>query len=127
MKNPVGKTILVIEDNEVIIELMERNLGRAGYRVVGCSNSRDYRDYCLRDKPDLIILDILMPVKSGWEILEELKRDEETKSIPVIISSVKSRQEDVNLGLQMGAVDFISKPYVFVDLLEKIAKHIGKS
>ncbi len=124
MKSQEQKTIMVIEDNAVIIELMDRNLGRAGYKVVGCNNAREFKEICASQKPDLIILDILMPDKSGWEVLEELKLDEATRSIPVIISSVKGSQEDVEKGLKMGAVDYISKPFVFADLLDKVKKHM---
>ncbi len=124
MKGQEQKTIMVIEDNAVIIELMERNLGRAGYKVIGCNNAVEFKELCASHKPDLIILDILMPDKSGWEVLEELKLDEATRSIPVIISSVKGSQEDVDKGLKMGAVDYISKPFVFADLLDKVRKHL---
>ncbi len=128
MKEPAGgKSVLAIEDNEVIIELMERSLGRAGYRLVGCADSSAYREVCLEVRPDLIILDILMPGKDGWEILRELKLDEELREIPVIISSVKGRPEDVERAMREGAADFIAKPYVFSDLLEMIARVLGGS
>lgn len=125
MKKDSDKTILVVEDNKVIIELMERTLGRAGYRVIGCTDSRSYRKACLAERPGLIILDILMPGKTGWEVLEELKMDPDLADIPVIISSVQSHQEDVDRSVKMGAVAFISKPYVFADLLEVIRQHLG--
>jgi len=121
-----SKVILAIEDNQVIIELMERSLGRAGYRLVGCTDSSAYRKACLDEKPDLIILDILMPGKDGWEILEELKSDPALRGIPVIVSSVKGRPEDVERAMRGGAADFIAKPYVFSDLLEMISGVLGR-
>ena len=125
MNKDGDRIVLVVEDNNVIIELMERTLGRAGYRVVGCADSTAYREACLSERPDLIILDILMPRKTGWEILEELKQDPELEDIPVIISSVKSRQEDIDRSREMGAAAFIAKPYVFGDLLEVIRQQVG--
>lgn len=124
MKKEGNRTILVVEDNSVIIELMERTLGRAGYRVIGCADSLKYREACLSEHPGLIILDILMPGKTGWEILGELKQDPELADIPVIVSSVKAQHEDVERGSQMGAVAFIAKPYVFGDLLEMIKEYM---
>ncbi len=123
---PEGKVILAIEDNEVIIELMRRSLGRAGYRLVGCTDSSAYRKACLECPPDLIILDILMPEKSGWEVLRELKADPALGPIPVIVSSVKGRPEDVERAFSEGAADFIAKPYVFADLLHKISRVLGE-
>lgn len=125
MDQPGAHTILVVDDNDVIIELIERMLGRAGYRVAGCTDSNGYREACLAEKPSLIILDIFMPGKTGWEILQELKEDPELADIPVIISSVKGRPEDIERSSSMGAVDFIAKPYVLGDLLEIIQRHVG--
>lgn len=125
MKKDGDKTILVVEDNNVIIELMDRTLGRAGYRVIGCTDSLSYRQALLDERPGLIILDILMPGKTGWEILEELKQDPDFADIPVIISSVQSHQEDIDRSVNMGAAAFISKPYVFADLLEVIKQLLG--
>ncbi len=125
MKKDGDKTILVVEDNNVIIELMDRTLGRAGYRVIGCTDSLSYHQALLDERPGLIILDILMPGKTGWEILEELKQDPDFADIPVIISSVQSHQEDIDRSVNMGAAAFISKPYVFADLLEVIKQLLG--
>ena len=127
MKKERDRTILVVEDNSVIIELMERTLGRAGFRVVGCTNSLKYREACLDANPGLIILDILMPGKTGWEILGELKQDPELADIPVVVSSVKSQHEDVERSEVMGAVAFIAKPYVFGDLLKIIEEHLPQA
>jgi DNA-binding response OmpR family regulator len=118
--------ILIVDDNPVIVELLERKLGREGYDVVGCTESDQAMDKCLEGKPDLIILDILMPGKSGWDIMKELKANSSTDSIPVIISSVKNRPEDMDRGKDMAATDYIAKPYVFSDLLEKVQKILGK-
>lgn len=125
MDQPGKQTILVIDDNKVIIELIERTLGRAGYRVVGCADPRGYREACSAERPALIVLDIFMPGKSGWEILEELRADPGLADIPVIISSVKGRPEDIERGREMGAVDFVAKPYVLGDLVEIIRSHVG--
>jgi DNA-binding response OmpR family regulator len=67
-----------------------------------------------------------MPGKSGWDVMRELKANSETENIPVIISTVKNRPEDVEKGIDMEASDYIAKPYVFSDLLEKVRKVLGQ-
>lgn len=117
--------IMIVEDNQVIVELLERRLSKQGYRVSTCVDSSLAVERCRKEKPDLIILDILMPGKSGWEIMEDLKSDPATASIPVIISTVKNRPEDVERGKELQAADYIAKPYVFSDLLERIEGILG--
>ena len=117
--------VLVVDDNPVIVEMLQRQLGREGFEVVGCVDSTQVMDVCLAESPDLIILDILMPGKSGWEVMGELKGNPRTASTPVIISTVKNRPEDVEKGRELRAADYIAKPYVIGDLLEKIDAILG--
>lgn len=120
-----GEKILIVEDNQVIVELLERRLSRQGYRVVPCLDSGAALQKCREEKPDLVILDILMPGRSGWEIMEDLGTDPETASIPIIVSTVKNRPEDVKRAMELQAADYIAKPYVFSDLLERIERILG--
>ncbi len=120
-----GGTIMIIEDNRVIVELLERRLSRQGYRIIPCLDSREAVRLCREEKPDLVILDILMPGRSGWEVMEELKSDPETASIPVIVSTVKNRPEDIERARELRAADYIAKPYVFSDLLERVERVMG--
>jgi len=118
--------IIIIDDNEAIVEMLQRKLEKEDYEVLGCVKSAKAVGECLKAKPDLIILDILMPGKSGWEIMQELKSDPVTQATPVIISTVKNRPEDMEQGKDLQAADYITKPYVFSDLLEKVQKILGK-
>jgi len=117
--------ILLIDDNQVILELLQRKLAREGYQVIACRESVGAVELCREEKPDLVILDILMPGKTGWEIMEELRADPGTESIPIIISTVKNRPEDLERGRELRAADYIAKPYVFADLLEKVQRVLG--
>lgn len=119
------KKILIVDDNPVIVELLQRKLSREGYEVSGCVDSAKAMDTCLGDHPDLIILDILMPKKSGWDVLRELKSNTDTSPIPVIVSTVKNRPEDMDKVRELKASDYIAKPYVFSDLLEKVQAILG--
>jgi DNA-binding response OmpR family regulator len=114
--------IIIIDDNAAIVEMLQRKLEKEEYDVLGCVESVKAVDICAKQKPDLVILDILMPGKSGWEIMQDLKDGEETKDIPVIISTVKNRPEDMDKGKDLEAADYIAKPYVFSDLLEKVQR-----
>lgn len=122
-----GARIMIIEDNQVIVELLERRLSRQGYQVISCVDSEVALELCHRERPDLVILDILMPGKSGWEIMEKMKSDPEMASIPIIVSTVKNRPEDVERARELQAADYIAKPYVFSDLLERIDRVLGGS
>ena len=119
--------ILIVDDNQAIVEMLQRKLEREEYRVVGCVESAKALATCRKEKPDLVILDILMPGKSGWEIIEELKADDQTQAVPVIISTVKNRPEDIERGRKLQATDHIAKPYVFSDLLDKIRAILGEA
>lgn len=117
--------VLVVDDNPVIVEMLQRQLGKEGFEVLGCVDSAQAMDICLEQAPDLVILDILMPGKTGWEVMRELKADPRTASTPVIISTVKNRPEDIEQGRELQAAGYIAKPYVVGDLIEKIDAILG--
>lgn len=117
--------IVIVDDNQAIVEMLQRKLEKEEYEVVGCVESIKAVETCRRARPDLVILDILMPGKNGWEIMKELKDDPATEAIPVILSTVKNRPEDIEQGKDLEAADYIAKPYVFSDLLEKIQGILG--
>lgn len=119
--------ILLIDDNQVILDLLQRKLAKEGFEVLACRESVKAVALCREERPDLVILDILMPGKTGWEIMEELRADPATESVPIIISTVKNRPEDLERGRALQAADYIAKPYVFGDLLEKIKRILGPS
>jgi CheY-like chemotaxis protein len=118
--------IMIVDDNPVIVEMLQRKLEKEGFEVLGCVESTKALDTCLEGEPDLIILDILMPGKTGWDIMLELKANPQTEAIPVIVSTVKNRPEDVDKSKELQAADYIAKPYVFSDLLDKIGKILAK-
>ena len=118
--------IMIIDDNPVIVELLQRKLGRVGYEVLGCVDSEQAVAQCSKENPDLVILDILMPGLSGWEVMKRLKENPDTASIPIIISTVKNRPEDMDKGRDLQAADYIAKPYVFSDLLDMVERIISK-
>ncbi len=107
----VKKRILIVEDDHDISELVRYNLEREGYDVSALFEGGDAFDHALKRKPDLIILDLMLPGTDGMEICRLLKNEEGTKNIPVIMLTAKGEESDVVIGLQMGADDYITKPF----------------
>lgn len=112
--------ILAIDDEPDVLNFLELVLERSGYQPVTCSNGTDGLIKAHVEKPDLILLDIMMEEMDGWETLRLLKLDENCRDIPVVILSARAEPKDKIRALQEGAVDYIIKPFSVVDSLEKI-------
>lgn len=112
--------ILVVDDLPANRHILRILLTHAGYRVLTAGNGREALDMIEAEKPGLILLDVVMPLMSGTEVLRELKRREEMRLIPVILLSVQSEVSDRIDGLTQGADDYIGKPYNHEELLAKI-------
>jgi len=107
----VKKKILVVEDDRDISELITYNLEREGYEIACLYDGSQVVDFVTQRKPELIILDLMLPEVDGIEICRALKSDTGTKHIPIVMLTAKSEEADVVVGLQMGADDYISKPF----------------
>jgi len=105
------KKILVVEDDRDISELITYNLEREGYEIACLYDGSQAVDFVRKRKPDLIILDLMLPEIDGIEICRALKSDPNTKNIPIVMLTAKSEESDVVVGLQMGADDYIPKPF----------------
>jgi len=105
------KKILVVEDDRDISELITYNLEREGYEIACLYDGSQAIDFVHKRKPELIILDLMLPEVDGIEICRSLKSDAATKHIPIIMITAKSEEADVVVGLQMGADDYIPKPF----------------
>lgn len=117
--------LLVIEDEDAIIKIMRINFELEGFEVFGCNKSLEGLRECLIELPDVIILDLLMPEESGWEVLRELKSNPVTRDIPVIICSVIKKEEERERTLQMGAAAYVAKPFEIRELIDMAEKLIG--
>jgi len=107
----MAHTVLVIEDEIHILELLRYNLEAAGYKVITSENGKEGLDKAFEGKPDLVILDLMLPDVDGLEICKILKKNDETKNIPIIMLTAKSEEFDKVLGLELGADDYITKPF----------------
>ena len=111
--------ILVVDDQPINIKLLQRKLERQGMEVAVAYNGQECLDLVVKEKPDLILLDIMMPEMDGIETCQHLKSDPETKTVPIIFITAKSSKEGKLEGLDAGAVDYITKP---IDLDETLAR-----
>ena len=114
--------ILLVEDEPDIIRLVKFTLEQRNFEVVATSNGLAAIEIASTEKPDLILLDVMMPVINGYDTCVRLKKNEKTKDIPVIILSAKAQKKEVDRALKVGAADFIAKPFSPRELREKIEK-----
>lgn len=122
-------TILLCEDEEFVARSYTRKLELEGYEVIHKKNGQEVLTYLETNVPDLILLDLMMPLKSGFEVLTEIKQGTNAalKKIPVIVASNLGQQRDIDESLALGAVDFIVKSNMSLkDLSAMVAQHLSK-
>jgi two-component system alkaline phosphatase synthesis response regulator PhoP len=112
--------VLVVEDEADVAEMISYNLGKEGYDVRLASNGTDALRQIKEAKPDVILLDIMVPHLNGWEICRRLKQDRETVAIPVIMVTGRVEEGDKVLGFEMGADDYVTKPFSPRELLARV-------
>ncbi len=112
--------ILIVDDDEDILLIVQTILANAGYSVLVARNGREGVDLALETKPDLILLDVMMPELSGWEVCTTLKNAPETRQTPIAMMTVKSEIRDLITGMQVGADDYLTKPFTRRKLLQTV-------
>jgi DNA-binding response OmpR family regulator len=117
--------VLIVDDNLINIKLLAKSLTKENYRVLEAKNGNDGYNLAVSEKPDLILLDIMMPVKDGYEVCEMLKANEEIKDIPVIFITAMTETTDKVRGLSLGAVDYITKPFNSAEVLARVKKQLN--
>ena len=105
------RKILVVDDEEDILELLDYNLSKEGFRVVRVKSGEGALDLARSEKPDLILLDLMLPGLDGLEVCRHLKSDRTTAGIPIVMLTAKGEEADIVLGLEMGAEDYVTKPF----------------
>lgn len=117
--------ILVAEDEPSLYKLLEFRLNALGHEILLATDGEQVLALVDSDRPDLVLLDVMMPVMGGIEVLRKLKEDESTSSIPVIMLSAKGQEKDIVIGLERGADDYITKPFGFPNLVNRINKALS--
>ncbi len=121
------KKILFIEDESALQKTLGDTLKKKGYDVIGALDGESGLRMAKLKKPDLILLDLILPKMDGFEVLEKLKEDEETKEIPIIILTNLERMQDIEKALELGAKTFLVKAnYTLEEVVEKVKKALGE-
>ncbi|HUP35194.1 MAG TPA: response regulator transcription factor [Candidatus Limnocylindria bacterium] len=115
-----GARVLVVEDEPDVAEMIRYNLGKEGYDVRVVGNGTDALRQVKDARPDVILLDIMVPHLNGWEICRRLKQDRETLAIPIIMVTGRAEEGDKVLGFEMGADDYVTKPFSPRELLARV-------
>ena len=119
--------ILVVDDEIYIVHILDFSLGMEGYEVITALDGEQALEKVKTEKPDLIVLDIMMPKLDGYETCKMLKAEAGTKDIPVILLSAKGRNVDQKIGFEVGADDYITKPFSPRKLVERINAILGQN
>lgn len=118
--------VVCIEDEPEMIDLVRLILGRKGFEVIGADGGVEGLQTVKREKPDLVLLDLMMPDMDGWEVYQQIKADEELRGIPIVVVTAKAQSIDKVLGLHIAKVDdYITKPFGPQELLESVEKLLG--
>jgi two-component system phosphate regulon response regulator PhoB len=116
----MNELIVIIEDEEDIRELIRYNLDKEGYRVLLATSGEEGLDLVRNSMPDLVVLDLMLPGIDGLQVCRELKADPRTKSVPVVMVTARGEEPDVVSGLELGAEDYVSKPFSPKVLLARV-------
>ncbi len=118
--------VLIVDDEEDILELVRYNLSKEGYKVTLASSGEEAMSQIKTEQPDLIVLDLMLPGMDGLEVCRKLKGSTDTRDIPIIMLSAKSEDADVITGLEIGADDYVVKPFSPKVLIARIRKIFGR-
>ncbi|MBU0502275.1 MAG: response regulator [bacterium] len=122
----MAKKILVVEDEKIMSEIIAARLGSRGYDVLVAADGQKGLVLAKKERPDLVVLDLLMPNMDGYEVVKQLKEDENTKEIPVVIYSVKEEDTDMEKAFELGADAYCLKDFDSKVLLKKITQILGE-
>jgi DNA-binding response OmpR family regulator len=123
--NMSNKKILVADDEPNIVISLEYLLKREGYAVLIARDGQEALDTIARDKPDLVLLDVMMPKKTGFEVCQEVRANEALHGIKILMLTAKGRDTDVAKGTALGADAYMTKPFATRDLVQKVAQMLG--
>ena len=118
--------ILVVDDEEHILELIRYNLDASGYEVIEASDGDDAVKKAINEVPDLILLDLMLPGKDGYDVCRELRSNGKTKAVPIIMLTAKSEEIDKILGLELGSDDYITKPFDLGEVIARIESNLRR-
>ncbi len=124
MMNKSKFNLLIVDDIAVNIDLLSKILGQEGYRVFSATSGKQAIELAMRNDIDLMLLDIIMPGMDGFQVCRKLKAESDTREIPVIFITAKTDENDIVKGFDLGAVDYITKPFRSAELIARVKTHL---
>lgn len=118
----MAKKILIIDDETGLVEMLKMRLEANGYEVISAYDGQEGLEKAKSENPDLIILDLMLPKLDGYKVCRMLKFDDKYKKIPIIMFSARTQDADKKMGMEVGADDYVTKPFEPKDLLDRIKK-----
>jgi DNA-binding response OmpR family regulator len=119
-------TILVADDEEDVRELVTYRLTRSGYHVIGAGDGQEAFELATEHTPDLMVLDVMMPKLDGYELTRRVRAEDALRSIPVILLTARSQESDVDRGFEVGADDYLRKPFNPDELVARVRVVLGR-
>jgi DNA-binding response OmpR family regulator len=120
-------TVLVVDDDPVILKLLEVNFEMEGFQVVRAADGAEGLERARAVHPDIVVLDVMMPRMTGYEVAKALREDDETAHIPIIFVTARAQSSDVERGMELGVDDYITKPFDPLDLIARVNTLLARS
>ena len=120
-----SKKILIVDDEVDLVETIRFPLEMEGYTVLVSYNGEDALNQARRERPHLILLDLMLPKLDGYKVCRLLKFDEKFKHIPILMLTAKTQQKDKSMGMETGADEYITKPFDMEELMKKLRSYLG--
>jgi len=114
--------VLICDDDPLLTELLEHRLGQRGYRTAVARDGEEALALMTTDPPDAVILETILPVHDGHEILRQIRRSDRLKHVPVIVLSARKLENDIVTALELGASDYVTKPFILDELVARLAR-----
>jgi len=121
-----SKKILIVDDEVDLVETIRFPLEMEGYTVLVSYNGEDALNQARRERPHLILLDLMLPKLDGYKVCRLLKFDEKFKHIPILMLTAKTQQKDKSMGMETGADEYITKPFDMEELMKKLRSYLGE-
>lgn len=122
-----GRLVLVCDDDPLLLDLLDYRLSGKGYRVARAGDGEEALSRIAQERPDAIVLDAMMPVIDGYGVLRRLRSDETLRRIPVIMLTARQQERDIVGALELGADDYVVKPFIPEELIARLSRLIGSA
>jgi DNA-binding response OmpR family regulator len=120
-------TVLVVDDDPVILKLLEVNFEMEGFQVVRAADGAEGLERAREVRPDIVVLDVMMPRMTGYEVAKALREDAGTAHIPIIFVTARAQSSDVERGMELGVEDYVTKPFDPLDLIDRVNALLARS